>query len=409
MGRLKATQVKAAKVGRLTDGDGLMLVVRDTGSRNWVLRIQHDGKRRDFTLGTSDGSDRTPAEDEASKKIAVLDRKHLSLSEAREKADAYRWMIKAGLDPIEERKKVPVARPTFEMAARDCYAVMKETWRNEKHTAVWLASMVTHVFPAIGAKAVDTIDGAAVRDLLAPIWVSKQETSRRVLQRIGVVLDFAHAKGWRPTEANLKTVPKGLAHQSRKESHFKAMPYQDAPAFLAKLRQEEHTAGRDGLEFTILTAVRSNETRFAKWPEINMRKAIWTIPGGRMKTGVEHVVPLVPAALAILERRWEGRTENDGLVFFSTPKKAMSDMTMSKALRAMGEEKVHVHGFRSSFTDWAAEQTETSKEVVDKALAHKLPDKVEAAYRRTNHFERRRKLMTMWADFLAGDPMAAAL
>lgn len=407
MGTLTPFQVKSAPVGRTTDGDGLMLVVRDTGARQWILRIQFDGRRRDYTLGSSDSSDRSDEEKAASARIPPVDRRLLTLGEAREKADIYRWMIKAGLDPVEERKKVPVNKPTFEMAARDCYAVMKETWRNEKHTAVWLASMVTHVFPAIGAKAVDTIDGAAVRDLLAPIWVSKQETSRRVLQRIGVVLDFAHAKGWRPTEANLKTVPKGLAHQSRKESHFKAMPYQDAPAFIAKLRQEEHTPGRDGLEFTILTAVRSNETRFAKWPEINMRKAIWTIPAERMKTLVEHVVPLVPAALAILERRWEGRTENDGLVFFSTPKKAMSDMTMSKALRAMGEDKVHVHGFRSSFTDWAAEQTETSKEVVDKALAHKLPDKVEAAYRRTNHLERRRKLMTMWADFLAGNPMGA--
>ena len=402
MGRLTPMQVKAAKTGRLTDGDGLMLVMRENGARRWVLRIQANGRRRDFTLGEADTSDRTAAAKAASAKIDAVDRKLLTLAEAREKADAYRWMVKAGLDPIEERKKAPTAIPTFERATRDCHEEMKAGWRNDKHTKVWLACMETHAFPIIGDKPVDVIDSIAVRDLLAPIWLDKQETSRRLLQRIGVVLDFAHIKGWRPNETSLKSVRKGLPRHKRDDSHFHAMPYQDAPAFLKKVRGEVHTAGRDALEFTILTAVRSNETRFAKWPEIDLKKAIWTIPGERMKTGVTHVVPLAPAALAVLERRWEGRTENDGLVFFSTPKKPMSDMTMTKALRSLGEEETHVHGFRSTFTDWAAETTDVAKEVVDKALAHKLPDKVEAAYRRTNHLERRRVLMTMWADYLNG-------
>jgi integrase len=402
MGRLTPMQVKAAKTGRLTDGDGLMLVMRENGARRWVLRIQAEGRRRDFTLGEADTSDRTAAEKAASAKIDAVDRKLLTLAEAREKADAYRWMVKAGLDPIEERKKAPATIPTFERATRDCHEEMKAGWRNDKHTKVWLACMETHAFPVIGDKPVDTIDSIVVRDLLAPIWLDKQETSRRLLQRIGVVLDFAHIKGWRPAETSLKSVRKGLPRHKRDDSHFHAMPYQDVPAFLEKVRGEVHTAGRDGLEFTILTAVRSNETRFARWPEIDMRKAIWTIPGERMKTGVTHVVPLAPAAITILKRRWEGRTENDGLVFFSTPRKPMSDMTMTKALRTLGEDAAHVHGFRSAFTDWAAEMTDVAKEVVDKALAHKLPDKVEAAYRRTNHLERRRVLMTMWADYLAG-------
>ncbi|WP_267394971.1 MULTISPECIES: site-specific integrase [unclassified Sphingomonas] len=409
MGKLSALKIKSAPPGRHPDGEGLYLIVRDTGSRQWLLRIQSGGVRRDLGLGTAETTPRTKEAAAAAERIPVIDRRSLTLAEARDKAEAYRRMIMAGLDPAEERKKAPATTPTFEQATRDCHEEMKAGWRNDKHTKVWLACMETHVFPVIGDKPVDTIDSVTVRDLLAPIWMGKQETSRRVLQRIGVVLDFAHIKGWRPTETSLKSVRKGLPRHKRDDSHFNAMPYQDVPAFLAKLRDEVHTSGRDGLEFTILTAVRSNETRFARWPEINMKKATWTIPGERMKTGVTHVVPLAPAAIRILERRWEGRTENDGLVFFASPKKPMSDMTMTKALRDMGEKAAHVHGFRSTFTDWAAETTSTAKEVVDKALAHKLPDKVEAAYRRTNHLERRRVLMTMWADYLSGEKKVVRL
>jgi integrase len=180
------------------------------------------------------------------------------------------------------------------------------------------------------------------------------------------------------------------------------MPYGEVPGLVAKLRDKESTAGRDALLFTILSAVRSNETRFATWDEFDRKKGIWTIPGSRMKTGATHVVPLAPASLEILSRRWEARTANDGLVFFSTPKKPMSDMTMTKVLRDGGEPEIHVHGFRSSFTDWAAETTDFAKEVVDKALAHKLPDRVEAAYRRTDFFEKRGKLMQAWAAFVIG-------
>jgi integrase len=411
MGKLSVAKVKSASSGRHPDGEGLYLIVRDTGSRQWLLRIQADGKRRDLGLGTAETADRSPDAKAASAKIAAVDRKSLTLAEAREKANAYRCMIKAGIDPVEERKKAAPSTPTFEIATRACHEEMKAGWRNDKHTKVWLACMETHVFPVIGDRAVDTVDSVTVRDLLAPIWLEKQETSRRILQRIGVVLDFAHIKGWRPTETSLKSVRKGLPRHKRDDSHFNAMPYQNVPAFLAKLRAEVETAGRDALAFTILTAVRSNETRFAKWPEIDMRAKTWTIPGERMKTGVTHVVPLAPAAIAILERRWEGRTENDGLVFFSSPKKPMSDMTMTKALRTLGYREAHVHGFRSTFTDWAAETTSTPKEVVDKALAHKLPDKVEAAYRRADFFERRRVLMASWADYLLGDkkPMRSAV
>jgi integrase len=419
MGKLTALKVKSAAPGRHADGNGLHLIVRDTGSRQYLLRIQAEKQRRDFGLGAAETQPRTREQQAAAEKIPLLDRRSLTLAEARDKADAYRRMVRAGLDPAEERKKAPVAIPTFEKAARDCHDELKKGWRNQKHTDSWLACLVSHVFPAIGDKPVDTITSIMVRDAIAPIWLTIPETARRALQRIGAVLDFAHIKGWRPTETTLKSVRKGLPRQPQTENHFVAMPYDDAPGFMRELTAETPTVGRDALRFTILTAVRSNETRLATWPEFDLEKATWTIPGTRMKMKQTHVVPLPPVAVAILRRRWKGRTSNDGLVFFSNPKKPISDMTMTKvvkdsayakqaiedaAKRGEAAEDVElptVHGFRSTFTDWAAETTSTPKEVVDKALAHKLPDKVEAAYRRTDFFERRRVLMTMWADFLA--------
>jgi integrase len=402
MGKLTALKVKSAEPGRHADGDGLYLLVKDTGARSWLLRIQADGKRRDLGLGTADTSVRSRETQAEIDKLPLLSRRSVSLGEARDKADAYRRMVKAGVDPVAERKKVPAAIPTFEKAARDCHGELKAGWRNKKHTESWLACLVSHIFPAIGDKPVDTITSIMVRDALAPIWLTVPETARRALQRIGAVLDFAHIKGWRPAETSLKSVRKGLPRQPQTDNHYVAMPYDDVPTFMAKLADADATIGRDALRFTILTAVRSNETRFAVWSEIDMDKATWTIPASRMKMNQTHVVPLAPPAIEILKRRWEARMSDDGLVFCSKPKKAISDMTMTKVLRDDDLDSITVHGFRSTFTDWAAETTSTPKEVVDKALAHKLPDKVEAAYRRTDFFERRRILMTMWADFCGG-------
>lgn len=179
------------------------------------------------------------------------------------------------------------------------------------------------------------------------------------------------------------------------------MPYVDVPTLVARLTALPETAGRDALLFTLLNAVRSGETRLASWPELDLKSGVWTIPAVRMKMKKEHVVPLSPAAVAILERRWRLRSDDEGLVFSTDGTRPLSDMTMTRVLRDLGHEKVTVHGFRSSFTDWAAEKTRTPKEVVDKALAHKLVDRVEAAYRRTDFFERRRRLMKAWADYIS--------
>ena len=231
------------------------------------------------------------------------------------------------------------------------------------------------------------------------------ETARRILQRISVVLDFAHIKGWVPEEVSLRSVRKGLPRQSDKRGHTEAMPYADVPALMQALAMASPTTGRDALRFTIYNAVRSNETRFAVWTEFDLDTAIWTIPGERMKARETHVVPLSAPVVALLRKRWKERTSDTGLVFASRGEKPISDATMTKLLRDDGIAGVTVHGFRSSFTDWAAETINFPKEVADKALAHKLPNKVEAAYRRTDFFEKRRKLMARWAEYLHKVPV----
>ncbi|WP_034158700.1 tyrosine-type recombinase/integrase [Sphingomonas sp. ERG5] len=377
---LTALRVKNAKPGRHADGQGLYLLVRETGSRSWVLRTQMGGKRQDLGLGSA---------------------ARLSLAQARTKASELRARIKSGENVRADEPAPQPSVPTFSDAARACHEAMKSGWANKRHRDSWLASLENHIFPAIGAKAVDQVTSVMVRDALVPIWLSIPETARRILQRIGTVLDYAHIEGWCHHEAALRSVTKGLPRQPTEEGHFVAMPYVDVPVLVMRLTDLPETAGRDALLFTLLNAVRSGETRLASWPEFDLKSGVWTIPAVRMKMKKEHVVPLSPAAVAILERRRRLRSDEEGLVFSTDGNRPLSDMTMTKVLRDLGHEKVTVHGFRSSFTDWAAEKTRTPKEVVDKALAHKLVDRVEAAYRRTDFFERRRRLMKAWADYIS--------
>lgn len=375
---LTALKVKNAKAGRHVDGRGLCLLVKDSGARTWVLRMQKDGRRRDYGLGS------------------VAD---LSLADARDAAAALRRQVRIGVDPVAERRMSRKVVPSFETAARHCYEALKEGWKNQRH-ANWISSFENHVFPVIGTRPVDAVDSTAVLEVLSPIWLEIPDTSRRILQRIGAVLDFAHIKGWISGEVSLRSVRKGLPRQTEKAGHLAAMPYVEVPALIAKLAVASPTTGRDALRFTIYNAVRSNETRFALWTEFDLDKSIWTIPGERMKARETHVVPLSLPAVALLRRRWSERTSDDGLVFSNDGEKPISDMTMTKLLRDAEITGVTVHGFRSAFTDWAAETTDFPKEVADKALAHKLPNRVEAAYRRTDFFEKRRDLMARWAAYL---------
>jgi integrase len=375
---LTALKVKNAKPGRHVDGRGLCLLVKPSGARTWLLRMQKDGRRRDYGLGSA------------------LD---VSLADARDAAAALRRQVREGADPVAERRRVHKVMPTFETAARDCYETLKEGWKNRRY-ANWISSFENHVFPLIGTRPVDQVDSGAVVEVLSPIWLEIPETARRILQRVGAVLDFAHIKGWLPDEVSLRSVRKGLPRQTGKSEHLEAMPYADVPALMQKLAAASRTTGRDALRFTIYNAVRSNETRFAVWTEIDLDKGIWTIPAERMKARETHIVPLSAPAVALLRKRWNERTSDTGLVFSNDGEKAISDMTMTKLLRDDGIKSVTVHGFRSAFTDWSSERTRFPKEVADKALAHKLPNKVEAAYRRTDFFDKRRSLMARWAEYL---------
>lgn len=380
---LTVLKVKHAKPGRHADGRGLYLLVKESGARSWLLRVQAEGQRRDIGLGSANT---------------------VSLLDARSAADRLRRKIKLGEDVavarVNGKKGAPAVIPTFETAARECHDAMKPGWRNRKHIDSWLACLENHVFAQLGSKPVDSINSAMVRDVLAPIWLSIPETARRVLQRIGSVLDYAHIQGWCPTEAALRSVRKGLPRQPRSDNHYEAMPFIQLPAFVAHLKSLGSAVGRDALRLTIYTAVRSNETRFAIWPEFDLNKGTWSIPGERMKTGKPHIVPLPPIAIELLQERRKIRLSDDGFVFSNGGDKPISDMTMTKVLRDMKIEDVTVHGFRSAFTDWVAEMTDYPKEVADKALAHQLPDRVEAAYRRTDFFEKRRQLMADWCVYL---------
>lgn len=381
---LTALKVRHARPGRHADMHGLYLVVRDTGSRSWMLRVQHRGRRRDFGLGS------------------VRD---VSLADARIAVADYRRMIRNGLDPVKELGLRRKSAPTFEKVARDCYEAMKGGWKNGEHPS-WMPSLENHVFPIIGKMPIDAVDSAAVLNVLEPIWLKIPDTARRILQRIGTTLDYAHIKGSVPEEISLRSVTRGLPRQTRQVTHLAAMPYAEVPAFMKKLSALENSVGRDALKLTVFTAVRSNETRFAVWGEFDLDAGTWSIPGSRMKMKEPHVVPLSPPAIALLRRLRNERIALGGkldpaqLVFPGLRGKAISDVTMMKAIRDMKITGVTVHGFRSSFTDWAAEQTDFPKEVAEKALAHRIPNAVEAAYRRTDFFEKRRLLMSEWASYL---------
>jgi integrase len=376
---LTVLKVKNAKPGRHVDGRGLCLVVKPSGARTWVLHMQLKGHRRDYGLGSAHD---------------------VSLTDARTAAAELRRRVRDGFDPVAERRKARKVIPTFEAATRSCHETLGDGWKDGHHSR-WLSGFERHLFPRIGKKPVDKVDSACVVEALSPIWLEIPETARRLLQRIGVVLDFAHVKGWVPEEVSLRAVRKGLPRQSYKRGHMEAMPYSDVPALMKKLVTAAPTLGREALRFTIYNAVRSGETRLAVWTEFDLENAIWTIPAERMKAGETHVVPLSAPVVALLRKRWDERTSDTGLIFSKTGRNPISDMTMTKLLRNHGYATITVHGFRSTFADWAAERTDFPKEVVEKALAHKVPNKVEAAYRRTDFFEKRRSLMKQWADYLS--------
>jgi integrase len=396
MGKLSAVAVKAALAnpGTYQDGDGLFLKVGKSGAASWLLRLQQDGKRRDIGLGSA---------------------KLLTLAEAREKAGQLRKAVKVEKrDVLAERKDEAAAKVTFREAARQYHAENEAGWKSAVYARQWLASLENYAFPKLGDIPTGGITSPDIIAVLTPIWQEIPETARQVRNRICAVLDYAHAKGWRSAEApsgngSLKA-GRGLPRQVKARENRKAMPYVAVPASIVAL-QRKPSFGRLALELLILCAVRSQEVRLATWAEFDLEGRLWAIPADHMKRSKAHMVPLSDAALAVLAKAEAFRLAGSDVVFPGVAGKPMSDMTLLKVLRDMSE-PYHVHGFRSAFTDWAANEG-FADAVVEAALAHKTPDAVQAAYRRTTYLGTpdqpgaRVKLMAAWGRYCASGAAGA--
>lgn len=398
-GKLSAVEATKAKgPAVLHDGGGLYLRVSATGARSWVFRFQIDGKRRDMGLG--------PFPD-------------ISLADARGKAAEHRKLRHEGIDPLDAKAaqrqalRVSIAKGrTFRECAVEFIEKNRAGWRNAKHAAQWTATLATYVYPTLGELPVAAIDAGLVVQVLDPIWAQKPETAGRVRGRIEAVLDAATVRGFRagPNPAqwrgNLSHVLPARA-KVRKVAHHAALPFDDMPEFLAALRGREAMSAR-ALEFAIFTAARTGEVLGARWGEIDLDAKVWTVPAERMKAGREHRVPLSDAALAALDKARPLAQMRDSVAdpaapVFPGPRRALplSNMVLLMLLRRMGRDDFTAHGFRSTFSDWAAERTAYPRETVEMALAHAVDNKVEAAYRRGDLFEKRRQLMDAWAGFCA--------
>ena len=403
MGKLTASTVKNAKAGSLADGQGLYLLVKPTGARSWMLRVQVDGRRRDVGLGSVDLAPRKTASGEPVDDIPILQRRLLTLAEAREKAAILRRLAKAGRDPVAERDKDRRASRTFKDAAEAYRMSMAATW-TKAHSARFIASLTEHVYPHIGGKAVDQIEAADMRDALGPIWTTKPVTAGKLRQRIAAVLNYSNSEGWRATEAPLRALSFMLGDRPV-GGNYPAMPFEDVPAFVAELEADTETMGKLALRFLIFTAARSGEVRKTTWAHIDLKGRLWNRPADLMKgkNSKAHSVTLNDQAVAVLKQAAEqGGAKPDAPVFPSSKGQALSDMTISKIMRDKGLDYVP-HGFRSSFRDWAAERMPSIPDpVAEAALAHKVSDKVVAAYKRTTFIELRRQLLDAWGLFAAG-------
>ena len=377
---LSTRKVETAKLGRHTDGRGLMLLVKPSGARSWVLRYQKGGRRRDMGLGAWP---------------------EVTLAMARDRALEARRLLEAGQDPLTEREKTTSV--SFKTAAEALVETKRSGWRNAKHAPQWTSTLATYAFPSLGEQDVRRIETQDILAVLKPIWTEKPETASRLRQRIEAVLDYSKVIGAREGE-NPARWRGHLDHILPRPSKVRAvvnhpaLDWREAPAFMANLAEREGFGAR-ALAFAVLTAARSGEVRGMRWREIDAANKVWTIPAKRMKAEKEHRVPLADAALVQLGER----SEPDALVFpgGKALDRQLSDMTLSAVLKRMNRSDITVHGFRSTFRDWAGETTVFPREVIEAALAHQLKDKAEAAYARGDLFEKRRNLMSSWAEFLS--------
>ncbi|MEJ1156650.1 tyrosine-type recombinase/integrase [Prosthecomicrobium sp. N25] len=400
MSKLTATGaaglVRKGEVKAHADGGNLYLKVTGKGAAKWTFRFMRDGRAREMGLGAYDA--------------AGVD--GLTLAEARDAAADARKLLKKGVDPIEQRRSDAAAKgvgraaeQTFEAVAEMLVSSQESGWRNEKHRAQWRSTLRTYAYPVLGGTSIIRIDTESVLAVLQPIWTSKPETASRVRGRIEAVLSYASVRGWRSGENPARW--KGhLDHILPKRSkiarveHHAALPWQDLPSFMSELRSRASTAAR-ALEFTILAAARTNEALGARWSEIDLNGRVWTVPAARMKAGREHRVPLSEPAVALLKGMLPLRPDTGDSYVFPGQRRTspLSSMSMLMLLRRMGRGHLTVHGFRSTFRDWAEEETSTPHAVSEAALAHTIGNKAEAAYRRGDLFKKRAELMEAWARF----------
>lgn len=424
MGKLSALKIRNLKeAGIYQDGGGLFLVVSKTGSKYWKFRYQFNNKRRDIGLG---------------------DYTILSLEEARKFASSYKADLKNKIEPISPSQKLLIQKqdelarleiettaaaiPTFAELAQKRFEIVSKTFRNEKHKKQWLGELRNYAFAKIGNLKIDQINKTNVLEVLQPIWVHRFETARRVKQRIYDIVDYAVALDYREHSLPMNVINKALPEVKKGDRHFKALPYSKIQECLKTIRTKE-TMSAYAIEAIIFTAVRSGEARGARWREIDLEEKVWTIPAERMKAHAEHKVPLTEAAINAFtkakqrksvskeeleaQRRTdlsEGekqalidkiRFDND-LIFEGTKQGApLSDMTLSKVFREWGFDAT-VHGLRSTFRDWIANETMFDSDLAEMALAHTIKNAAERAYRRGNMLEKRRAMMSAWADYCEG-------
>lgn len=382
-GKLTKKLVENLGAGRHGDGSGLYLVVDPSGARRWIVRVVVKGQknkkgaplRTDFGLGGAD---------------------IVTLNQARERALEYRRMAKQGLNP---RFNATREIPTFEEVAQQVHIDRLPTWKNAKHGQQWINTLRDYAFPKIGRMPIDSIDQPEVLMCLSPIWTEKHETARRLAQRIKTVLDVAKSKGFRSGENPVTAIKDAqvLPKVKAKPKHHKAMAWQDVPAFYTDLKSRSAMSAK-ALQLTCLTGSRTSEVLGTRWEEIDFDARLWTCPALRMKGGEEHRVPLTDEMLEIITPLKEMRS----VYVFEGQKRNMplSNMSMLMLLRRMNIEGVTVHGFRSTFRDWASEVTGVSREIAEMSLSHKVGSEVERAYARSDLLVKRRVLMEHWSEFV---------
>ena len=378
---LTALKIKKLTIpGRYADGNNLYLEVDKSGARRWTLRVTILGRRRDMGLGG----------------ISTV-----SLEEARELAYQYRKIARSGGDPILERQKNRGLQTTLIYCTKKVHEINLPTWKNEKFAKQWLSSLEHHVFPTIGKLPISQVTSADILRVLTPIWNTKGDTAKKIKQRLRMIIKWARAQGYFQGDDPVELAEQALPKQLKSDDHHKSLEFEKLPEMITNLRKSKISLPTKlALEFTILSACRTSEVLNAKWEEIDLTKLIWSIPSERMKGGKVHQVPLTDRMTVILNDCKKLKTNNDLLFPSEINGEALSNNTMRLALKKRLKVDATVHGMRSSFKDWASETTNFANEVSEMALAHKISNKTELAYRRRTLIEKRRHLMQKWSDYL---------